>query len=149
MKIVPSSTYQLRIESIVSSTERMKHADGLLRHACDADVEPDRRVERGPLGDHEVLELVAERLGLALVDEVAVLVAPRGDRVDDAVDDLLAATLSRSGVPSVPRKYFWATMLVALSDHERGNSTSSCSKATEPSRKLVMRASRRSHSTWS
>src|SRR5436305_14570825 len=26
LKIVPSSTYQLRIESIVSSTERMKHA---------------------------------------------------------------------------------------------------------------------------
>src|SRR6476619_1746663 len=27
LKIVPSSTYQLRIESIVSSTARMKHAD--------------------------------------------------------------------------------------------------------------------------
>ena len=56
---------------------------------------------------------------------------------------------SRSGVPGVPRKYFWATMLVALSDHEVGNSTSSCSKATEPSRKLVMRASRRSHASSS
>ena len=31
---------------------------------------------------------------------------------------------SRSGVPSVPRKYFWATMLVALTDHATGNSTS-------------------------
>ena len=30
---------------------------------------------------------------------------------------------SRSGVPRVPRKYFWATMLVALSDHVDGNST--------------------------
>ncbi len=26
LKIVPSSTYQLRMESMVSSTERMKHA---------------------------------------------------------------------------------------------------------------------------
>ena len=40
---------------------------------------------------------------------------------------------SRSGVPGVPRKYFWVTMLVALSDHVVGNSTPSCSKATEPS----------------
>ena len=27
---------------------------------------------------------------------------------------------SRSGVPSVPRKYFWATMFVAFSDQRRG-----------------------------
>ena len=56
---------------------------------------------------------------------------------------------SRSGVPSVPRKYFWATMLVAFSDQPTGNSTPSCSKATVPSFQLVIRASRRSHSTWS
>ncbi len=42
--------------------------------------------------------------------------------------------LSRSDVPSVPRKYFWARMFVALTDHEAGTSTPSCSKATEPSR---------------
>ena len=65
LKIVPSSTYQLRIESIVSSTERMKQADGLLGHALDADVEPHRRVERRLLGDDQVLELGAEGLGLA------------------------------------------------------------------------------------
>ncbi len=52
---------------------------------------------------------------------------------------------SRSLEPGVPRKYFWATMLVALSDHVVGNSTPSCSKATEPSLKFVIRASRRSH----
>ncbi len=56
---------------------------------------------------------------------------------------------SRSAVPGVPLKYFWATMLVALSDQVVGNSTSSCSKATEPSRKLVIRASRRSQLTSS
>ena len=30
-------------------------------------------------------------------------------------------TVSRSGVPSVPRKYFWATMLVALNDQLVGH----------------------------
>ena len=56
---------------------------------------------------------------------------------------------SRSAVPGVPRKYFWATMLVAFSDQVVGNSTPSCSKATEPSWKFVMRASRRSQVTSS
>ena len=56
---------------------------------------------------------------------------------------------SRSGVPSVPRKYFWATMLVALTDQVTGNSTPSCSKATAPSFQLVIRASRRSQTTSS
>ena len=36
---------------------------------------------------------------------------------------------SRSGEPSGPRKYFWATMLVAFCDQVSGNSTSRCSKA--------------------
>ena len=53
------------------------------------------------------------------------------------------------GRAEVPRKYFWATMLVAFSDQPTGNSTPSCSKATVPSWQLVMRASRRSHSTLS
>src|SRR3954468_9815669 len=34
---------------------------------------------------------------------------------------------SRSGVPIRPRKYFWATMLVAFCDQVVGNSTFSCS----------------------
>jgi hypothetical protein len=57
--------------------------------------------------------------------------------------------VSRSAEPSVPRKYFWATMLVAFRLQPTGNSTPSCSKATEPSFQFEMRASRRSHTTWS
>ena len=49
---------------------------GLLGHSGDADVEPHRRVERRLLVDDQVLELVAEGLGLVVVDEVAVLAAP-------------------------------------------------------------------------
>jgi hypothetical protein len=41
---------------------------------------------------------------------------------------------SRSTVPSVPRKYFWATMFVAFCDQLTGNSTSGWRKASVPSR---------------
>src|SRR3954454_12845789 len=61
---------------------------GLPGHALHADVEPHRRVEGGALGDEDRLELVAEGGALLLVDEVAVLHAPRRDRVGDAVDHL-------------------------------------------------------------
>ena len=40
---------------------------------------------------------------------------------------------SRCGVPSVPRKYFWTTTLVAVCDQVFGNSTPRCSKKTLPS----------------
>src|ERR687891_172233 len=88
LKMMPSSRYQLRIESIESSTERMKHA-------------------------------------------LACWGTP------------LTPMLNQTGLLNAA---FWATMLVAFNDHETGNSTSRFSKATDPSRKLVMRASRRSHS---
>ena len=104
----------------MSSTARMKHALRLLRHALHADVEPHRRVERGPLGDEDVLQLVAERLGLVVVDEVAVRRRPTSVIVSATRSMTWRSDDSRSGVPSVPRKYFWATMLVAFSDHVDG-----------------------------
>src|SRR5215211_1826411 len=55
--------------------------------------------------------------------------------------------LSRSGLPSWPRKYFWATMLVAFCDQLFGNSTPRCSKAGLSG--LPITASRISHSIWS
>jgi hypothetical protein len=56
---------------------------------------------------------------------------------------------SRFGVPSVPRKYFCATIWVAIIDQDEGNSTPRCSNETVPSRQLVMTASRSSHSSSS
>ena len=52
--------------------------------------------------------------------------------------------VSRSGVPSFPRKYFWATMFVAVCDQNFGNSTDFWSNAafSLPG----MNASRISHS---
>src|SRR5262249_7192258 len=54
----------------------------------EADVEPDRGVERGELVDEDRLQLVIERLCLVLVDEVAAFAAPRADRRDDPADHL-------------------------------------------------------------
>jgi hypothetical protein len=55
---------------------------------------------------------------------------------------------SRSGVPSVPRKYFWATTFVASWDQDFGTSTLRCSNVTSPF-SLVITASRSSHSNSS
>jgi hypothetical protein len=67
---------------------------GLLGHARDADVEPHRAVERGLLGDEQVLELGVERVGLGVVGEVATLGAPAGDLVGHPVDDLAQRPLA-------------------------------------------------------
>ena len=94
LKIVPSSRYQLRIAFIVSSTDEDEARARLLRHVLHADVEPHRRVEGRALVHEDVLELVAERVGLLVVDEVAVLGAPVGDRVGDPVDHLAQRLLA-------------------------------------------------------
>ena len=54
---------------------------------------------------------------------------------------------SRSSEPIRPRKYFWATMLVAFCDQVAGNSTPGCSKAGVSGSPIS--ASRISHSTAS
>ena len=60
----------------------------LIWFTVNADVEPHRRVERRLLVDDQVLELGVEGLGFSLVDEVAILAAPRRDRIDHPVGDL-------------------------------------------------------------
>ncbi len=47
LKMIPTSVYQLRIERIESSTERMKHALPCCGHVLHPDVEPHWRVEGG------------------------------------------------------------------------------------------------------
>ena len=61
----PSLVFQSRIDSIVSSTERMKQA---LHCGCSSkpDVEPDRRVEGRHLVQQDVRELGLE--GVAVLD---------------------------------------------------------------------------------
>ena len=136
-----------RVHRVVDPEDEARRR--LLRNPRDADVEPHRAVERRPLRDEHVLQLGGERGALGVVGEVAALGAPAGDRVDHPVDRPGAATTRGRAVPSVPRKYFWATMLLAFSDQSAGNSTAGCSNATVPASALVMRASRRSHTTSS
>ena len=92
-KIMPSLVFQSRIDSIVSSTERMKQAEhcGLL---LEAHVEPDRRVEGRHLVEQDVGELVLEGLGVVVGGEVAALAAPAGDRAGHAADHLLDRRLA-------------------------------------------------------
>ena len=61
---------------------------GLLGHATDTDVEPDRRVERDLLVHQQMSELSAEGTGLGGVGEVAVACAPGAHGLDDAIDHL-------------------------------------------------------------
>ena len=67
----------------------------------EADVEPDRRVERAVLVDAEPGQVVVENFRVLLRLEVAVLDAPVGDGARDAMDELahggLAAVLVRVG----------------------------------------------------
>src|SRR5581483_11651253 len=74
--------------------DREDEARRALRALLEADVEPDRGVERGELVDEDRLQLVLERLRFALVDEVAAVAAPAADRADDAPDHLLHGELA-------------------------------------------------------
>ena len=57
--------------------------------------------------------------------------------------------VSRTSVPSAPRKYFVVTMVDALTLQELGNSTAFCSKTTSPVFQFVWTTSRRSQVTSS
>ena len=93
LKSMASVLARSMIEDIVSWTELMKQARAL-RLLLDADVEPDRRVEGHLLVDEEVGQLGLERLEVLVGREVALRLGPGGDRVDDAIDELLDAGLA-------------------------------------------------------
>src|SRR5439155_7766877 len=74
--------------------DREDEARAALRLLLEADVEPDRRVERGELVQEDELQLVLESLRLLLTREIDALAAPRADRRDDEADHLLVAALA-------------------------------------------------------
>ena len=99
---VPSSMYQLRIESIESSTARMKQAD-----ACCGTPGTPMLNQTGELNAAfwwmmRYFSSCAEGLGLRVVDEVAVLHSPGRDRVDHPVDHLLQRPLALRGAERSP-----------------------------------------------
>ena len=92
-KIIPSLVFQSRIDSIVSSTERMKQAEhcGCL---LEPHVEPHRAVEGRLLVEQDVGQLGLEGVGVLVGGEVAALAAPAGDRPGDPGDHLLHRALA-------------------------------------------------------
>ena len=131
LKIVPSSTYQLRMELIESSTARMKHAD-----ACCGTPWTPMLNQTGELNAAFwwMTRYFSSSLN-ASASSSSTKYPPRRPHPAMVSATRSATCLSdhsRSGVPRVPRKYFWARMLVALTLHVDGTSTPSCSKATAP-----------------
>ena len=132
LKMVPSSVYQLRIESIESSTDRMKHAE-----ACWGTPATPMLNQTGELKAAFWWTMrcfsSSLNLGLLVVLEVAVLQAP-----DVMVSTTRSMTwrseYSRSGVPSGAPEVLLGQDVGGVELQVSGTSTSSCSKAIEPSR---------------
>ena len=92
-KIFPSLVFQSRIDSMLSSTLRMKQAEHCGR-LLEADVEPDRRVEGRLLVEQDRGQLGLEGLGVLVGGEVAALAPPVGDRPGDPADHLFDRALA-------------------------------------------------------
>src|SRR5215218_5783441 len=85
-KIIPSLVFQSRIDSIVSSTLRMKQAEH-----CGCSSKP--TLNQTGLVKADVSELSLEGVGVVLGGEVAAIAAPAGDRPRDPRDHLLHGVL--------------------------------------------------------
>src|SRR5262249_44298112 len=80
-----------RLERVL---DREDEAGRALRVLLEADVEPDRRVERRQLVEKDIGELSLERVGVVIGGEVAALATPFRDRSGDAADHLLDRRLA-------------------------------------------------------
>src|SRR5829696_906411 len=140
---IPSVRASVRIESIVSSTELMKHAEH-----CGAASKPQLN-HTGLLNAAfwYTSMCVRSALNAPRSSSVAKYLLARAQAVIvSTTRPINCLTLcSRSGEPIWPRKYFETTMLVACCDQDFGISTSRCSKTTSP-RSLPISAERISHS---
>src|SRR5215468_5113956 len=147
LKIRPSSRYQFRIESIVSSTDKMKHA-----LTCCGEFVPTLN-QTGELK----LNTWCSSIQVSSCSNTSASAAARKYPCSSPAIRYVLTTRSmswrsdhsRASVPTAPRKYLVVTMLAALTDQNSGNSTPRCSKLIEPSRQLVMTTSRRSQVTSS
>src|SRR3954447_2615825 len=139
-KMWPSLVFQPRIESSVSSTLRMKQAEH-----CGCSSKPTLN-QTGELKAAIWLSRMwvssASKVSASSVEAKYPPSRPHWAMVPATRPIICLTDDSRSGEPIRPRKYFWATMLVAFCDQLFGNSTPGCSN--EPTD-----ASRISHSTAS
>ena len=141
---IPSVFANSRMDSIVSSTELMKHAEhcgffsnpqlnqtGLLNAPCWCTS----RCLRSAMN--------AWRLS----SRTKYSMPPAQSSILDTTRPISWRTLfSRAGESSSPRKYLFATMLVACCDQDFGTSTPSCRKTLSPPFSFSITAARVSHS---
>src|SRR6478752_6341888 len=143
---MPSVLARPRIESIVSSTELMKHAEH-----CGAFSKPQLN-QTGLLNAAFWCTSRNFRSSLnadsALSDAKYFCFRAHSVMVSTTRPMSCLTERSRSGDSMWPRKYFETTMLVACCDQNLGISTSRCSKTSSP-RSEPMTAERKSHSTSS
>ena len=148
LKMMPSSRYQLRIDAILSSTDKMKQA-----LACWGTSGTPMLNQTGLLKAARWVTRMYFSSARNAAHSSSSAKYPSARPHSVIVSTMRSITClsedSRSGLPTVPRKYFCVTMLVALSDQLAGNSTPICSNTVEPSSQLVIRASRDSHTTSS
>src|SRR5438874_6254798 len=140
--MTPSRRIQSRIDSIESSIERMKQAEH-----CGASSKPTLN-QTGELKEAYWLTRIvfSSASNVSASSSVAKYppVRPQPPIVSTTRPTICFTLDSRSGELIRPRKYFWATMFVAVCDQNFGNSTPRCSNAG-PLRPGI-RASRVSHS---
>src|SRR3954467_11542744 len=119
-KTLPSLVIQSRIESIESSTERMKHAEH-----CGFSSKPTLN-QTGELKEAYWLTRIAFSSSSNVTASSSVAkyppVRPQPEIVSTIRPIICFTLVSRSGEPILPLKYFWATMFVAVCDQNFGNS---------------------------
>src|SRR5512139_2532088 len=124
LKSMPSVFASVRIESSVSSTALMKHAD-----SCGCGSMPQLN-HTGLLNDPFCCTSRCVRSS----PKACRSASPAKYRCSRAHPQIVSTTRltscrtldSRSGVPTAPRKYFETTMFVACCDQDFGTSTSRC-----------------------
>ncbi len=147
LKIMPSSLYQSRIDSMESSTDRMKQAETCW--GCGVPTLNQTGLLKLKIWCRRAYASSCSKISASAGEAKYLWSSPAFRYVFTMRSISCLRLVSRCGVPTAPRKYLLVTMLTAFTDQKSGNSTPRCSKLTEPSRQLVMTTSRRSQATSS
>src|SRR4051794_19063321 len=142
LKMKPSSLYQFRIESIESSTDRMKHAETCWGLGVPTLNQTGELNEKYWWASSQVSSCskVSASAGVAKYPWST----PALVYVDTTRSISCLRLHSRTSVPTAPRKYLVVTIVLALTDQKSGNSTPRCSKTVSPVFQFCWTTSRRS-----
>ena len=147
LKMNPSSRYQLRMDSIESSTLRMKQAETCWGEAVPTLNHTGELNEKYWWSSSQVSS--APKTSASFSVAKYPLSRPALTYWPTTRSMRVLRLASRCGVPSAPRKYLFVTMVEAFTLQKSGNSTPCCSKTTSPVFQLVCTTSRSCHVTSS